>query len=338
MNSRFLISAVTTATLVAAASAQAETVTLSLSSWAGPNHAISRVGLKSWADAVAKKTGGTLKINVSFPPVNPKVMYDRAREGISDITWGFNGYTPGRFKTYLLAELPGLAAGADAASVAYWRTHVKYFAKANEYRGVRLLGLFVQPPSVIHSRDDVSSLEKMKGRKIRVGGGIQGQVASMLGMVGVQAPVPEAYQMLKEGVVDGTFFPAETAISFKLTEVTKHQLGFRDGLFYGAYFVVMNPRKYGSLSKSHQAAIDETTGEALARTIGTAWQESEKSAIARLEKAGTFKFASAELSKEVMARLKPLDAEYVKEASSVGIDGKAALDYLRSQAKQLSGN
>lgn len=333
---RISVPLVAGATLFAVGGAQAETVTLSLSSWAGPNHAISRVGLKNWADAVAKKSSGSLKINISFPPVNPKVMYDRAREGISDVTWGFNGYTPGRFKTYLLAELPGLAAGAEAASVAYWRTHVKYLAKANEYRGVKLLALFVQPPSVVHSRDELDTPAKMKGKKIRVGGGIQGKVASLLGMVGVQAPVPEAYQMLKEGVVDGTFFPAETAISFKLTEVTKHQLGFRAGLFYGAYFVVMNPRKYESLSKAHKAVIDGTTGEALARTIGTAWQDSEKAAIAALEKAGTFKFASPELSKAVMERLKPLDAEYVKEASSTGIDGRAALEFLRREAKTLS--
>lgn len=331
-----LAAAASFAAAMTLAPAKAETVTLSVASWAGPNHAISAVGLKNWSRMLEEKSGGSLRLEVTFPPVHPKVMYDRVRERVSDVAWGFNGYTPGRFTTYRIAELPGLRAGSEALSVAYWRTHEKYLAKAEEYPGVKLLALFAQPPSVVHSRKAIKTLDDMKGMKIRVGGGIQGEVATHLGMVGVQAPVPEAYQMLKEGVVDGTFFPTETALSFKLTEVTSNQLGFHEGLFGGAYFVVMNPDSFASLSPEHQKIIDETSGEVLAGLIGRAWDGAENAAIEQLRKAGTFAFAEPALAEAVMARLQPLEDEYVQAVEPEGIDGRAAVDFMKAEARKLA--
>lgn len=325
------------AAVPATATAQAVT-TLSVASWAGPNHAINAAGWKRIVEMVEQKSNGTLRLEVNFPPVNPRVMYDRVEEGISDLAWGFNGYTPGRFGTYLIAELPGLGVGSEGASIAYWRTYEKFLAAANEYRSVRLLGLFAQPPSVIHTRRQVNALADLKGLKIRVGGGVQVEVAKRLGMVGVQAPVGEAYQMIRDGVVDGTFFPTETAISFKLNEVAPHQLGFQQGLFGAAYFVVMNQAKYDKLSPAHRKVIDEVSGEVMAATFGRAWDEAEKAAIERLKPSGSggYRTAPAAMSAEVMKTLQPIDDMFLQAAAQRGVDGPAALAFMREQANQLA--
>ena len=309
-----------------------QVVSLSVSSWAGPNHSISAVGLKNWSQALEQKTNGTLRLEISFPPVNPAVMYDRVREGISDVAWGFNGYTPGRFVAYQIVEMPGIGGNSEATSVAYWRTHEKYLSKLDEYKGVRLISLFAQPPSVIHTRKKVGSIDELKGLKIRSGGGVQGDVALALGMVPVQAPVSQAYPMLKDGVVDGTFFPAETALSFKLNEVTASQMGFREGLFGGSYFVIMNPEKLKALSPAHRKAIEETSGEWLSRTIGKAWEGAERSAITQLEK--SFVMAPDDLDKTVMARLKPIETKFLGELKSKGVDSAEAMAFLRSEVKK----
>lgn len=325
----------TTAFIVCGGSALAQqTVTLSVASWAGPNHPISAVGLKAWSQALEQKTNGTLKLEISFPPVNPAVMYDRVRENISDIAWSFNGYTAGRFVAYQLVEMPGIGGSAEATSVAYWRTHEKYLAKLDEYKGVKLISLFAQPPSVIHSRKKIADIADLKGLKIRGGGGVQGDVAVALGMVPVQAPVSQAYPMLKDGVVDGTFFPAETALSFKLNEVTASQLSFKEGLFGGSYYVIMNNDKFRSLSPAHQKAIEETSGEWLSRTIGHAWETAERSAIAQLSK--SFVVAPPDLDRNVMARLKPIETKFLAELKSKGVDSAEAMNFLRAEVKKLS--
>jgi TRAP-type C4-dicarboxylate transport system substrate-binding protein len=316
--------------------AQSSPTTLTVASWAGPNHAINAAGWKRLAGLVEQKSGGSLRLDVTFPPVNPRVMFDRVQEGISDMAWGFNGYTPGRFVSYQIVELPGLGAGAEAASVAYWRTHEKYLAKANEYAGLKLLTLFAQPPSVLHTRKQVNSLADMRGMKIRVGGGVQADVASRLGMVGVQAPVSEAYQMIKDGIVDGTFFPAETALSFKLNEVAKHQLALRDGLFGAAYFVVMNSDKYAALSPAHKRVIDELSGEPMAALFGKAWDDAETAAIATLKPTaeGGYRIAPEPLSRQIGDLFRPIDESFVQSAAKKGVDGKEALAFLRSEARK----
>ena len=334
----------TTAASVAAAAVPGslfaqQATKLTVASWAGPNHAINAVGWKRLAAMFEQESAGTLRLDITFPPVNPRVMFDRVQEGISDVAWGFNGYTPGRFVTYQIVELPGLGAGAEAASVAYWRTYQKYLAKANEYAGVRLLTLFAQPPSVLHTRKQITSLADMKGLKIRVGGGVQADVASRLGMVGVQAPVSEAYQMIKDGVVDGTFFPAETALSFKLNEVAKYQLALREGLFGAAYFVVMNQDKYNGLSVEHKRIVDELSGEPIAALFGKAWDDAEHAAIEALKPGpdGGYRVAADPLAKQISDLLQPIDETFFQAAAKKGVDGKAALAYLRSEARKPPG-
>ena len=52
--------------------------------------------------------------------------------------------------------------------------------------------------------------------KIRSGGGISEEVANALGASAFVKPAPESYELLSSGVADGTFFPLESIISFKL--------------------------------------------------------------------------------------------------------------------------
>ena len=138
--------------------------------------------------------------------------------------------------------------------------------------------------------------------------------------------------MLKDGVVDGSFFPAETALSFKLNEVTASQMGFKEGLFGGAYFVIMNPEKLKALSPAHRKAIEETSGEWLSRTIGKAWEGAERSAITQLEK--SFVMAPDDLDKTVMARLKPIETKFLGELKAKGVDSAEAMAFLRTEVKK----
>ncbi len=319
-----------------AGGAAAQVTTITVASWAGPNHAINSAAWKRLGDTINERSKGTLKLDITFPPVNPRVMFDRVEEGISDMAWGFNGYTPGRFTSYEIVELPNLGATAEAASVAYWRTHVKYMQKLDEYKGVKLLALFAQPPSVLHTAKQIHSLDDIKGKKIRVGGGVQAEVAKRLGIVGVQAPVSEAYQMIKDGVVDGTFFPTETAISFKLNEVAKHQFALKNGLFGAAYFVVMNPAKYNRLSAEHKKIIDDLAGEPMSASFGRAWDEAEVAAIKASPATAEsgYRVAPAALDKQISDLLAPIDGIFLDAIAKKGVDGKAALEFLRSEARK----
>jgi len=144
------------------------------------------------------------------------------RDGVADAAWIFHGYNT-RYLATQAVEMPNLGTGAEAASVAYWRVHEKYLAKANEHKGVTLAGLSSHGQAVIQTKSPLTGLGDLKGLKIRVPGGVGSKVGKALGVVAVKLPAPKVYEALSSGVADGIFMPMETQKSFRLKEVVPHE-------------------------------------------------------------------------------------------------------------------
>ena len=81
----------------------------------------------------------------SIPSAAPGT-FDAVRDGLVDVSYVTASYTPARHPLPLLAELPGAGATAEINSVAFSRIHWKYLQPANEYKGVKLLGVFTHGP------------------------------------------------------------------------------------------------------------------------------------------------------------------------------------------------
>ena len=114
-----------------------------MSSWVPPTHSLTRDVLAVWAKNVEKATGGRVKFEM-LPkhPSAPPGTFDAVRDGLVDVSFVTASYTPARHPLPLMAELPGAGATAEINSVAFSRIHWKYFQQANEYKGVKLLGVF----------------------------------------------------------------------------------------------------------------------------------------------------------------------------------------------------
>ncbi len=65
--------------------------------------------LEPWAKAVEENSGGRVKIEI-FPAMTlggrPPELIQQARDGVVDIVWTVNGYTPGLFPRTEVFELP----------------------------------------------------------------------------------------------------------------------------------------------------------------------------------------------------------------------------------------
>ena len=75
------------------------------------------------------------------------------------------------------------------------------------------------------------SVADLAGIKIRSGGGISEASAKALGASPFVKPAPESYELLSSGVADGTFFPSESIVSFKLDKVVKYATFFPGGFY-----------------------------------------------------------------------------------------------------------
>ena len=196
-------------------------------------------------------------------PSAPPGTFDAVRDGLVDVSFVTASYTPARHPLPLMAELPGAGATAEINSIAFSRVHWKYFQPAGEYKGVKLLGVFTHGPGQMFTvKKQVTSVADLAGMKIRSGGGISEKSAKALGASPLVKPAPESYELLSSGVADGTFFPSESIVSFKLDKVVKYATFFPGGFYSSSFGFFMNEDKWNKLSKQDQDAITVGLGRA----------------------------------------------------------------------------
>ncbi|WP_295552697.1 TRAP transporter substrate-binding protein [Limnohabitans sp. Rim8] len=318
--------------------ASAQTV-LTMSSWVGPNHPLTRDVLGGWAAAVEKATNGRVKMQMlAKHPVAPQGTFDGVRDGVMDVSYVTASYTPARHPLPLLAELPGSGGTAEINSVAFSRIHWKHLHKAGEYKGVKLLGVFTHGPGQMFLvKKPVNSVADIAGMKIRSGGGISEASAKALGASPLVKPAPESYEILASGVADGTFFPSESIRSFNLDKVVKHATIFPGGFYSSAFGFFMNEDKWNKLSKQDQDAINSVSGEALARLAGKAWDAADKGGMEALKAAGVnIQQASPAFIADVRSRTEPLANNWIQAANAKGLDGAKVLAEFREELKRVA--
>ena len=336
---RTLLLALLTAGLVAAGSpAAAQTTTLTMSSWVSPQHHLTAVVLQGWANEVEKATNGRVKFTM-LPkhPSAPPGTFDAVRDGLVDLSYVTASYTPARHILPLIAELPGAGETALINSVAYSRIYWKYFDKVGEYKGVKMLGVFTHGPGQMFTKRSVSGINDIQGLKIRTGGGIAEAVAKALGTAAFVKPAPESYELLQSGVADGTFFPLESIVSFKLDTVLEQATLFPGGMYSSAFGFFMNEDKWNKISKEDQAIIEKLAGEHLARLAGNSWDEADKKGLDALKKSGVkIVNANPAFVAEVQRRSAPIVDDWVKKASAKGVDAGKILAEFREELKKVA--
>ena len=314
--------------------AQAQT-TLTFNRWLPPSHFVQSDVLEEWAKDIEKVTDGRVRVQVTGSSLAPPPrQFDLARDGVADIAWSVQGYTPGRFVTAEGLELPFLSDSAEALSVAFWRTHQKHFAKANEYKGVKVLSLHVQPPGELFTyKKPLTKLDDIKGLKIRVLNPATARLAEELGGVAVSAPSSKTYELISKGVVDGTFLTTDGVPQFKITDYVQHQMTAEGGFYNAAFFLVMNQRSWDRLSEQDRKAIESISGEVFAKRVGKAWDAEQDKAQKMLDERGVKHLRiEGKMLETLKTRLAGAEKDWVQAVGKLGIDGAAALEMIRREA------
>jgi len=329
---RCLISCTALATALWGMPASAQTV-ITASSWLPPAHPLA-VAQKSWCDLLEKNTSGKMKCNILPKAVSaPQGTFDAVRDGLADISFTIDGYTPGRFAFTQMAEFPFLGDDAEVTSVAYQRMYSKHFAPAGEHRGVKVLAVFVHGPGVVfNTRKPVASSADLASLKIRVGGGNISELAKLMGWNVTLKPATESYELLSTGVMDGAFFSADSIKSFKLNMV-KHATTFPGGLYNTSMVFMMNMDRYNKLSAEEKRAIDAISGEPGARMFSKGWDRADAEAwdLMKAQNVQTVKANEAFIN-EIRSKQGTLEERWVQLAESRGLkNARAVLAEFRAE-------
>ena len=282
-------------------------------------------------------SGGRLKLNLLPKAVaSPPGTFDAIRDGLADISYTVHGYTAGRFVLTKVAEFSLLGDSAEAVSVAYQRVYERHLARADEHKGVKVLAVFAHGPGhVLTARKPINTLDDLRGMKLRVAGGFVLDLSNQIGVTAVVKPGPETYELLSQGVVDGTFLPLEALASFRLEKVIRNVTMVPGGMYNTSFVMMMNEARFNALSRQDQDAIMSVSGERLARHAGRVLDEKDRTMQPVISANNTAVIhASPAFVAALAAKSRMVEEAWGKEAQARGVDGLKALTELREEARR----
>ena len=329
-----------TALSLAALPAAAQEVTLKLHQFLPAQANVPTQILDVWADNVEEASGGRIVVE-RYPSMqlggSPPELMDQAIDGVADVIWTVNGYTPGRFPSSEVFELPFMVTDARAASSAYWQMYEAHMQ--DEFPGVKILGTWVHGPGMIHANQEIRTPDDMQGVKIRGATRLVNSLLETLGATPVGMPVPAIPEALSKGVVDGTTIPWEVTPAIKIPELVSYHTEFGGNHLYNVAFVLaMNEAKYESLPDDLKQVIDDNSG--LEFSVFAGGTQSDADGPAREVAVGMGNDIYTVSGDELDAwreAAQPVYDQWLTEMEGRGIDGQALIDEARALMESYEG-
>jgi TRAP-type C4-dicarboxylate transport system substrate-binding protein len=335
--------AAATLSLAMASSAAYAQTTLKLHHLLGPKAPAHSKMLVPWAKDVEKASGGKVKIEI-FPAMSlggkPPELINQVRDGVVDIVWTVNGYTPGLFPRSEVFELPFVHTNSATATNLAMRDMFDNGAITKDFDSVKVMFLHVHAGQGIQMADkEVRTPDDLKGLKMRIPTRTGAWIIEALGAAPAAMPVPALPQALSKKVVDGALIPWEIIPPLKLQDVTKFQIEGPNSVRFGTttFQVSMNKNTWAKLPPNVQKAFTENNGEARVRAVGKTWTDSEVGGLAVAVKHGNKHIVLTEAELELFkAKLDPVVQRWVDEVKGKGIDGQALVDQARALIAKYS--
>jgi len=240
-------------------------------------------------------------------------------------------YSPGRFP---LTEVMALPLGFHNAYQIN-KTLNEYYKKfrPKEFDDTRVMFFHSAPPGVISTRKAISSIEEIRGLRIKCNAE-NTDIVKTFGGAPVVQPITETYDSLQRGVVDGIMLPIEALKGWKFAELVKTTIDNHAISYSTSHYLVMNKEKWNSLSGEDKRIIDKINEEYMEK-FAKLWNQLEVEAKEySIQKGVKIVAVTKEEEAKTAEKMKPILAAWVKEAKAKGIAGdevlKWTLDYIKT--------
>jgi len=299
--------------------------------------------LEPWAKAVEENSGGRVKIEL-FPSMTlggrPPELVQQARDGVVDIVWTVNGYTPGLFPRTEVMELPGVylndISAANLSMYDMFESDLK-----QEYKGLEVMWLHVHAGQGIMTVDkEVRTPADFDGLKVRIPTRTGAWVIEALGGSPLATPVPDVPGALSKKVIDATLLPWEIIPPLKLQNQINYFIeGFNNTrLGTTSFQVSMNQARWEGLPEDIQKAFKDASGREWWGKVGEIWRGGDNFGIKMAEDAGKNHVVLTEdETNAFLDAVSSVQGRWVEEVGTKGIDGAAlvqkAKDLIAANAK-----
>ena len=198
---------------------------------------------------------------------DPFAQYDLVKNGVLDIAWVMPGYTAGQFPEIQIMELPLLARTALEASLATWALYEQ--GLLNGFDDVQLIGIWSTEANQLHMKRAMSSIREISNKRIRSAGAVQANLVDALGAAPQTLAAVEMNEAIQRGTIDGLLQGWTGVETFRTDQLVEQT--FRAPMGALPFLLVMNKRRWESLTPDKQRVLLRHGGAAYAKMAGEAY-------------------------------------------------------------------
>lgn len=315
--------------------AMAQNNSLLLNSFLAPQHPVTSIVIKPWAEKIGQVTEGRVKVDVAPSSLAaPHQQMASVNKGVFDIAYQFHGLMAEQVKLNQVAHLPFVNTSARGSSVALWRTYQKHFAKANELDDVHVLAMFVLPPGVFYGmKGPIDGVDKLKGRKVYALPGVPASMLEAAGAGVVAAPAARSHEIISGKTVDAFVgYSVSDANGLKTLSYATDVTDIAGNITAPSFVLFINKKRWASLSEKDRKAIESISGEAFAQNMKVYDELESKARADAASKGIKFHKANDAFNKDLQTLGAPLTQAWLSDAQKLGINGREALDFYRAEA------
>lgn len=299
---------------------------------AGPNRGARADALQWFADQVAERSGGNVKLDIQWGGAlfKANAAVQSIADGVADMGSVIAVYYPQEMAAYGIADLP--VNNPDAwvgmrATDELMRTHPAITENLAD-KNLVYIGTWTTSQVNIGCKDAaIRSVDDISGLKVR-GVGAYGKVFGEMDANMVAMSIYDAYQGLDTGLIDCSQGYSYAVAALKQAEVMTSYTLLNWGQV-GGLGIFMNKDAYDSLTAEQQEVLNQT-GADMADEFGRLITTANEKAIASMKEQGVeiIELPSEERTKLVDAGKKFVD-EWVETANAAGLPGEEMLnDYM----------
>ncbi len=285
------------------------------------------VNIKQFVEDVKKGTGGQIEINVhangsliKLPDIMRAVSTGQVNIG-EFLLGAFGNEEP----VFNADNVPFLAVGFDQAWKLY-QAQKPILEKKLEGRGMHLLYAVAWPGQGFYSKNELKTIEDLKGAKMRTYSPMTARLAELLGATPLVIQVPEVPQAFATGTMTAMVTSSATGASTKAWEFVKNY--YTTSAWHPKNVVVVNNRTWQGLGAAQKKAISDAAAAAEKRgwELGRARESNANKALA--DNGMTVHAPSAAMMASLAKIGDTISAEWLKSA---GADGEAIVKAYRGK-------
>jgi TRAP-type C4-dicarboxylate transport system substrate-binding protein len=332
IGSRALVAALIACQL-ALCTARADETRLIMTTISSPTSQVGQENYHGWAERVNDAGKGIVTIDVrdGFALANSTNFYDRLLSDVMQISFGSLNYLAGKFQLSQVMALPFVMDSAEQESVVFWRLY-KSGLLDSEFDQIVPLYFYAFPQVALHLvKAPTAPLQNLSGLRIIIAGQIPSAMISKLGGTPISIGLSDTYQALQRSTADGVSFPMAPLPDFKLDEVTHYHI--LASLGGGPGGVWMAKAKYLGLPPEVRKILDENSGEAQSRRVGSVLDRFEGTVRAKLEASSDHRVVT--LSPEQAARWRAQVSPLIDSWASIDDAHAKVLAKVRELAAEV---